>query len=174
MKAIKNKIEYQKALNMLNNVFNAKIGTTASNKADRLAILIENYELTEQLKLEEPTEDTTPLYLKSRTGLVFVKGETNRLFLLFGTVGKNRMITLKSDTVYMILNNDEYSPWKCDISKTFFTNILGMNTKSLRLNNNKTPLWWNTLLYTEPHKLITDYSFYLDTLDIDYKPKFLR
>ena len=49
MKAIKNKTEYQKALNMLNNVFNAKLGTTASNKADQLAILIENYELTEQL-----------------------------------------------------------------------------------------------------------------------------
>ena len=53
IKPIKSENNYQEALQRLDELFDAKIGTPESDEADILALLIDNYE-TEQYPIEAP------------------------------------------------------------------------------------------------------------------------
>lgn len=53
IKPIKTEKDYQEALNRLDELFDAKMGTTESDEADILALLIDNYE-NEHYPIEAP------------------------------------------------------------------------------------------------------------------------
>ncbi|MCB9321377.1 MAG: transcriptional regulator [Crocinitomicaceae bacterium] len=96
MKLIKTDIEYEKALERLNEIFDAKPNTEEGQEAELLALLIENYE-EENYKIEAPDPITAikirleemELKQKDLVGVIGSKGIVSEV------LNKKRKLTVK-------------------------------------------------------------------------------